>query len=205
MSVNGITSNVAAGSTYSASASKATKAAQPNASQAKTDAASDSGVVFEKATQAVNGDRTKEMYPANTEMIEKIKSAATDQVARLEGIVSKLITGQGKSFSIATGSNLKNFFENLEVDAATQAQAKQDISEDGYWGVKQTSERIFDFAKALSGGDPDKMEEMRSAFEKGFKMATKAWGDDLPDISQDTYAAVQSLFDDYAGQQKEQA
>ena len=43
---------------------------------------------------------------------------------------------------------------------------------------------------------------MRKAFEKGFKQATNAWGDDLPDISQKTYGAVQSMFDDYANQFK---
>ena len=55
---------------------------------------------------------------------------------------------------------------------------------------------------ALSGGDPDKMEKMRSAFEKGFKKATKSWGDKLPDICQQTYDAVQSMFDDYKEKQK---
>ena len=87
------------------------------------------------------------------------------------------------------------------MDPQTRAQAQADIAEDGYWGVKQTSQRIFDFAKALSGGDPDKMEDMRKAFEKGFKQATNAWGDELPSISQDTYAAVQKMFDDYANEQ----
>ena len=54
---------------------------------------------------------------------------------------------------------------------------------------------------ALSGGDPDKMEEMRSAFEKGFKKATHSWGDKLPGICHETYDAVQSLFDDYKNRQ----
>ena len=49
-------------------------------------------------------------------------------------------------------------------------------SEDGYWGVKQTSQRLFDFASALAGDDVDKMKEMQAAMEKGYKMATKAWG-----------------------------
>ena len=32
------------------------------------------------------------------------------------------------------------------------------FSEDGYWGVKQTSSRIFDFAMALAGDDEEKMQ-----------------------------------------------
>ena len=45
---------------------------------------------------------------------------------------------------------------------------------------------------------------MRKAFEKGFKQATDAWGDELPDISQKTYERVQSLFDQYANEQAQQ-
>ena len=68
-----------------------------------------------------------------------------------------------------------------------------------WWGVNQTSERILSFAKALTGGDPDKIEEMREAFEKGFKEATKSWGKELPEISQKTYDAVMKGFDEWAG------
>ena len=67
--------------------------------------------------------------------------------------------------------------------------------EDGYWGVEQTSERILDFAKALSGNDPDKADLLLDAFKKGFKEATKTWGDELPDISKRTYDAVLEKFD----------
>ena len=37
--------------------------------------------------------------------------------------------------------------------------------ENGYWGVKQTSERIFSFAQALAGDDEEKMTKMKEAFE----------------------------------------
>ena len=52
-------------------------------------------------------------------------------------------------------------------------------------------------AKALSGGDEKGMEKMLAAFEKGFKQATKSWGKSLPDISQQTYKAVQEKFKAY--------
>ena len=77
------------------------------------------------------------------------------------------------------------------------AQAKEDISEDGYWGVNQTSDRLLDFAVALSGGDEENMKKMVSAVEKGFKEATKSWGKDLPSISNDTYSATMKKFDQW--------
>ena len=49
----------------------------------------------------------------------------------------------------------------------------------------------------LSGGDEEGMNKMFAAFEKGYKQATKSWGRELPDISKQTYDAVQQKFKDY--------
>ena len=87
---------------------------------------------------------------------------------------------------------------NYTVDSATKAQAQADIAEDGYWGVNQTSDRIIQFATALTGGDPDKIESMREAFKKGYAQAEKTWGGSLPEISQKTYDAVMEKFDKLA-------
>ena len=106
---------------------------------------------------------------------------------------------QGITGAAAQGDNMWKLIAsgNFTVDAQTKAEAQEAISEDGYWGVKQTSQRIFDFASALAGDDVEKMKEMQAAFEKGFKQATKAWGRDLPDISNDTHKAVTDLFQGY--------
>jgi hypothetical protein len=182
-----------------------------SAKDSKTDSKSDVkekndvAAVYEKSDSKVEASDQKKLYKPDKAMISKLKADADSHKKQLQDIVDKLITKQGKAFDIANGKNLKNLYAGLNVDAKTRAQAQADISEDGYYGVKQTSQRIFDFAMALSGGDPDKMEKMRSAFEKGFKKATKSWGDKLPDICQQTYDAVQSMFDDYKEQQKKAA
>ena len=99
--------------------------------------------------------------------------------------------GTSKLASLFSPENLKN------VSPEAIAQAKEDVSEDGYWGVKQTSQRLFDFASALAGDDVEKMKEMQKAMEKGFKQATKAWGEELPSICKDTIDAANKLFDEY--------
>ena len=43
------------------------------------------------------------------------------------------------------------------------------------------------------------------AFEKGFKQATDTWGDELPEISQKTYAATMQKFDDWAAEAQKTA
>ena len=93
-------------------------------------------------------------------------------------------------------ASTKSYKPNTNVVAQMKADA--DIAEDGYWGVKQTSQRILDFATALTGGDPSKIEKMRSAFQKGYDKAQKTWGGQLPAISQQTYDAVLSGFDKMA-------
>ena len=85
----------------------------------------------------------------------------------------------------------------LKVDAQTAEKAQKDISESGYWGVKQTSERLFDFACALAGDDAEKMKNMQKAMMKGVGEATKTWSKDLPDICNKTIDAANKLFDDY--------
>lgn len=131
-------------------------------------------------------------------LVAQLKSDVQSRTDQLKSIVTKMLEKQGTA--IGTADDMWKILAggNVTVDAATRAQAQADISEDGYWGVKQTSQRIFDFAMALSGGDQETMEKMRTAFEKGFKQATAAWGKELPSISKDTYNAVEKMFDDYA-------
>ncbi len=209
MSVNGLTGSVAtsSASAYNYTTSKPSGTVNQKTTEevsAKSSAASE-GVKFERSADVAaekSAAEGKKTYKQDPKIIAQLKADAEARTQQLQNIVNQLFTKQGMTFDIANGNNLKQMFEGIEVDAATKAQAQADIAEDGYWGVKQTSERIFDFAKALTGGDPDKMEDMRKAFEKGFKQATSAWGDELPEISQKTYGAVQSLFDEYANEMK---
>ena len=52
-------------------------------------------------------------------------------------------------------------------------------------------------AIALSGGDTEKAEEMKNAIQKGFNKATKAWGEDLPQICKDTLDSAMKKMDDW--------
>lgn len=194
MSVNSITtSNGVDYSAYTNSASNTSTEVKAEESTTK----SDTGVIYEKSEEATV-DSTKKTYTPNTELVAKLKADADARTAQLRSLVEQLMTKQGHAYGAA--NDMWQFLAsgNFTVDAATKAQAQADIADDGYWGVEQTSDRILDFAKALSGGDPDKIEEMRKAFEKGFKAATGAWGKDLPDISQRTYDAVMKKFDKWS-------
>ena len=132
-------------------------------------------------------------------IVKQMKADAEQRQQQLMSMVKKMISGQAGAYGKATGDDFWKMLSsgNFTVDPATRAQAQKDISEDGYWGVKKTSQRLFDFASALAGDDVDKMKEMQSAIEKGFKMAAKSWGKELPGICKDTFDATNKLFDEY--------
>ena len=108
-----------------------------------------------------------------------------------------MMTKQGQTYNNSTDIFALLRSGNLQVDAETQEQAKKDIAQDGYWGVEQTSERLVSFAKALAGNDPSKADELLAAIEKGFQQATKAWGDELPDICKQTLEATRQKMKDW--------
>ena len=146
------------------------------------------GSIEPKATYSIN-KMSKEERAA---LVNQLKADAEQRQSQFLDIVRKTISGQAGAFGKANDDSIWRTLAsgNFTVDAATKAQAQKDIGEDGYWGVKQTSQRLFDFASALAGDDPEKMKKMQEAMEKGFKQATKSWGGKLPGISQDTLAAA---------------
>ena len=181
-------------------------------STAKTEEKNESGVVYDKSDSSK--DNKKATYSINkmsaedrAALVQQMKADTQSRQQQLISIVQKMMTGQAATSSVANGTNSDDIWKFLAkgdftVDAATKAQAQKDISEDGYYGVKQTSSRIFDFAMALAGDDEEKMQKMKAAVEKGFKLATKSWGKELPDISKNTYSAVMDKFDDYFASKK---
>lgn len=178
---------------------KGTTSTEAKTSDATTTVTDDTGVVYEPSGETASKTSTKSSK-VDADTIAKLKADADARLSQLKGIVEQLLCKQSNaSKTVSIWEQFKNGILNgtIEVDEATARQAQEDISEDGYWGVKQTSERILDFAKALTGNDSAKAEEMREAIKKGYESAAKLWGGELPGISQQTYDAVMKGIDDW--------
>jgi hypothetical protein len=139
--------------------------------------------------------------PVDQAAIDRLLEQSRDQTRMFEQLVSSVLNMQTNHFANAfneaiRAGNVRGMFTNIEVDEATRNRAQELVSDDGFFGVRQTSERLLDFARAYAGDDPVRIERMRNAFERGFAAATRAWGDELPDISQRTRDAVLAGFDD---------
>ncbi|MCR5507143.1 MAG: hypothetical protein K6F34_00500 [Lachnospiraceae bacterium] len=171
--------------------------------------AAETGVIYEKSSEAKELDKSGVIYKPNTALVEQLKADQEANKQRLLDMVHDTLSGQLTAFQAANGNDEDSIWRFLAsgkftVSAAAKEEAQKAISEDGFYGVKNTSNRILEMAKALTGGDPDKIEEMRNAFKKGFDQATKSWGRDLPDISKQTYDAVMEGFDNWANESKPQ-
>lgn len=192
--INGVNSNAYEAYPVNQQDQQANKTTEENKDTAEK---KEDGVVYEPTKTDANVPVKK--YVQNTDLVNKMKADAEAHTKQLENIVQQLMTKQSQTFGVANGDMWKFLASGkFEVDEATKLQAQQDVSEDGYWGVKQTSNRILDFATALTGGDPSKIEDMRKAFEKGYKQAEDTWGRELPEISKQTYDAVMKGFDKMA-------
>ncbi len=181
----------------------ASTAAKTEAADSKNDKNTTEGVVYEKSDEKVT--KGNKLYNRDA-IVGKLKADQEARIASMQSLVQNLLGKQRNLFDIAglsdnaLGSmNLAKTFRGAAAMASPEdiANAKQSISEDGYWGVNQTSDRLVSMAIALSGGDTAKADEMMAAIEKGYDKATKAWGEKLPQICQDTMDATRQKMDDW--------
>ena len=171
----------------------------------------------------------KQAQAAATEETEggeaKTKGLSSDQV---EALMADIQEKSMKLMADLMGQNndkLQDFLDNgvgklnfggVEIDAArfampevatTPEEAEKALAEGGDWSVGKVADRIFGLAEALAGGDADKLEQMRSAVEKGFEQAGSQFKEhfgakDTPQITKDTYNEIMSRFDKKAEELK---
>lgn len=169
--------------------------------ETNTDVTSNSAGAVYEASQTSDKNATYKVNKMSAEdrkaLVSKLKADAEARQSQLISLVDQMLSRQTNAYGQANG--IMKFLSNgkYNVDPATKAQAKADISENGYYGVKQTADRMFDFASALAGDDVNKMKEMQKAIEKGYAMAEKTWGGKLPSICYQTRDAINSKFNDY--------
>lgn len=170
--------------------------AKSEAAQVKNEADSftaDGGRSY--STSAARGS-----YAVDSETIERMRDESEQ---RMMNLVKKMLGQQVEQADMAGMISKERVLEAIRSGKFTQEdvdQAKKDTADDGYWGVEQTSDRFIQYATALTGGDPDKLDSMIEAFEKGYSEAEKQWGGKLPDLAQRTREATLKKFQDLKDQ-----
>lgn len=128
--------------------------------------------------------------------VEKLKKQSEEAYNHLRGLVEKLLLKQGHSLKTITAEE----WANIEVDEATRLEAQSMIAPGGSLSPEAVSDRIVDFAKAISGGDIEKLDKLKEAIDEGFKQAESILGE-LPEISKETYKLIMEKLDTWAGEQ----
>ncbi|GLS05512.1 hypothetical protein GCM10007860_26660 [Chitiniphilus shinanonensis] len=190
---NGI-SSVGGQSTYSGAATKTGKT-----SEAKGESTQAQGAATVQEKVSVGNAKASELtYDNPRARLAKERpdlAQLVDESERKVGQLSELLRGslgkQGWAASMAASGQW------VQIDDKTRADAQAAISEDGEWGVKKVSERILAFAEYAIGGDPEKIDKIRAAVQKGFDDAKEILGGSLPDVSMKTYDAIMAKFDSW--------
>lgn len=135
---------------------------------------------------------------------ETVRNTNGKQLNGLRGFISSLNSGTTSSSvnpNQVIDSDTLDAYEALHGDFGTDvsseaiSKAKDEVSENGYWGANAVSDRFLDFAKALSGGDPSKAELLLDGVKQGYEAAEEIWGSELPQLSKDTLALTIEKFE----------
>ncbi len=132
------------------------------------------------------------------EIREQISQTANEMMFKSTSIQANILNTQDdftKSYD-----DFQSFLSGIGYEGKPIAELSQDeaaalVSEDGLFGVTQTSERIANFVINGAGGDEEKLRAGREGMLQGFKEAEKMWGGELPEISQQTMAKAIEMVD----------
>ena len=157
----------------------------------------ESGKITEQENFLFSSDQVTLSYSSESVMLYDssmtLQGTHGDGFDLLRGLVLNMFKEQGIDSQIATGD------ADIDISTLTPEEAQDLVADDGYFGVENTSQRIFDLAVGIAGGDVGRIDAIRAGVEKGFQEAKEAMGDWLPDISYETYDAVMQKLDDWAG------
>lgn len=146
----------------------------------------------EKKTEEVTYKKP-EKTEVDRQKINKMIDQNNQRMENFKNLIRTLIEKQGGTVESAISGDFL-----VKIDEATRQEAQEAISEDGEFGIAKTAERIVSFAKAISGGDPSKLDTLKKAIKQGFDEAEKILGE-LPEISKATYKEVMKQLDSWAG------
>jgi len=94
-------------------------------------------------------------------------------------------------------TEIKGNSHSVKIEGLTPEEAKELISDDGFFGVDQTSKRVADFVIKGAKDNPELLKAGREGVVQGFKDAEEEWGGKLPDISYKTQSKTLQLIDEY--------
>lgn len=95
------------------------------------------------------------------------------------------------------GMSLSNIgYEGKPITDLTPDEASELLSDEGFFGITQTSDRVANFVFSFSGDDVELLQKGREGVVQGFEEALKMFGGELPEISYKTQERTLALIDE---------
>ena len=139
------------------------------------------------------------------EKIRELKAQMDESTKNITSMFQKVLDdtlGQSLQFTLSNLDQLdfsqgKIMYQGKEllVDADTKVQAEEAISDTGFYGIENTAQRALEFAKALSGNNPEKATLLKDAVQKAYDQVSEMFGGKLPEITEKTHARTLELFE----------
>ena len=86
-------------------------------------------------------------------------------------------------------------YNGKSLNELSSDEADDLISENGFFGITNTADRIASFVLNGAGDDVEKLKAGREGAAKGFEDANKIWGGELPEISKKTIEKTLETLD----------
>jgi len=137
--------------------------------------------------------QTPQSFTPDMNRVRELWSQHEARVDSFRRMVETLLGQQAERQGLADGWSIND----IEVTDEMRSEAQAMVDEGGYFSVEATAGRILDFAVALSGGDPERIDLLRGAVERAFTEVERMFGGELPEITQQTHAAVMEGFDQW--------
>ena len=147
-------------------------------------------------------------YEYKEESLSYTKEAIYDQSKVAEALnkgdfkaldeIFKKLTAKANSTSLNyQKTEIKGHSHSVKIEGLTPEEAKELVSDDGFFGVNQTAKRVFDFVVKGANDDPELLKAGREGVVQGLKDAEEEWGGKLPDIAYKTQSKTLSMLDEY--------
>lgn len=86
-------------------------------------------------------------------------------------------------------------YTGKSITNLSQKEAAELVSDKGYFGIDNTANRISGFVINGAGDNLDKLKAGREGIQRGYEQAKKAWGGNLPEISEKTMTKALEAID----------
>lgn len=156
---------------------------------------------FEKEIDSGVNSGTYDTATAKATEEVDVEALSQERVENYQNMITRMAGGQVEASKDESYSSLLDSFSNSQQVGAEQENLEAATDT---WSADVVAEDILSVAEELADGDANNIATLRDAVIKGFGAAEEVWGDDLPDVTDETYEKIMNGLDELESKLSEQ-